>query len=69
MSELDQLRTQNKELKRLLENALDLLEKTKLALTSQGQSPSRATGKKKGVARGRSKPVPSNVPSKKKRGN
>jgi hypothetical protein len=46
MSELDDLRIQNKELKRLLGNALQLLEKSKLALTRQAQVPQRATGKK-----------------------
>ena len=66
MSELDELRTQNKELKRLLENALDLLEKSKLALTGQAQSPPTAAGKKKAVVRSRSKSVPRKAPRKKK---
>jgi hypothetical protein len=65
MSELDDLRTQNKELKRLLENALDLLEKSKRALTAQGQSSPAANRKKKSAARSRS--IPSvKVPKKKK---
>jgi hypothetical protein len=68
MSELDELRTQNKELKRLLENALDLLEKSKLALT-RAQSPPTAINKQKGVARSRSKPGPRNAATKKKRKN
>jgi hypothetical protein len=68
MSELDDLRTQNKALKRLLENALDLLEKSKLALT-QAQSPPTAISKQKSVARSRSKPGPRNVARMKKRKN
>jgi hypothetical protein len=52
MSELDDLRTENKELKRLLGNALELLEKSKRALTKQAQSVSGAVGKKSKVRRG-----------------
>jgi hypothetical protein len=67
MSELDDLRIQNKELKRLLGNALELLEKTKLALTRQAQLPQRAS--KKAVAGGRraKKKAAMKVPGKKKR--
>ena len=52
MSELDDLRTENKELKRLLGNALELLEKSKRALTKQAQSVSGGVGKKSKVRRG-----------------
>jgi hypothetical protein len=69
MSELEDLRTQNKELKKLLENALDLLEKSKQALKGQGQPSPAASRKKRGIARSRSISVPGNVPKKKKRRN
>jgi hypothetical protein len=46
MSELDDLRSENKQLKRLLGNALELLEKSKRALTKQAQSLPGAVGKK-----------------------
>ena len=48
MSELDDLRSENKQLKRLLGNALELLEKSKRALTKQAQSLPIAFGKKGG---------------------
>ncbi len=67
MSELDELRSQNKELKRLLANALGLLEKSKLYLANQAQSPPAAKAKE-GSVRRRSKPASGDVPSKKKRG-
>jgi hypothetical protein len=54
MSELDDLRRQNKELQKLLANALELLEKSKLALTKQAQSAGRAPAGKAAV-RGASK--------------
>ena len=54
MSELDDLRSRNKELTRLLANALDLLEKSRLALTNQARLPARATGKKTAARRGAS---------------
>jgi hypothetical protein len=67
MSELDDLRSQNKELKRLLANALGLLEKSKLFLASQAQSPPTAKAKQ-GSTRGKdSKAATGKVPSKKKR--
>jgi hypothetical protein len=47
MSELDELRAENKKLKRLLGNALELLEKTKLALTKQAQSQAGAKSTRK----------------------
>jgi hypothetical protein len=49
MSELDDLRIENKELKRLLGNALELLEKSKRALTKQAQSSPGAVSKKGSV--------------------
>jgi hypothetical protein len=66
MSELDELRTENKELKRLLGNALELLEKSKRALTKQAQSLSGGTGNRASVRRGASKPARKAVPRKKK---
>jgi hypothetical protein len=51
MSELDDLRTENKELKRLLGNALELLEKSKRVLTKQAQSSPGGMGKKTSVRR------------------
>jgi hypothetical protein len=68
MSELDELRSQNKELKRLLANALGLLEKSKLFLANQAQSPPSAKSKEGSARRSGSKTVSGNVPSKKKRG-
>lgn len=66
MSELDDLRSENKELKRLLGNALDLLEKSKRALTKQAQSPPRATSGRESVRRS-SKTARSSAARKKKR--
>jgi hypothetical protein len=56
MSELDDLRVENKQLKRLLGNALELLEKSKRALTKQAQSAPGAVGKKSSVRPRTSKP-------------
>lgn len=64
MSELDDLRVQNKELKKLLGNALDLLEKSRLALSRQAQSSSAVRAKSKTIAK-----KPKKVISKKRRGN
>jgi hypothetical protein len=55
MSELDDLRAENKQLKRLLGNALELLEKSKRALTKQAQSQPGAVDKKDGIRRGNAK--------------
>ena len=64
MSELDDLRIQNKALKKLLGNALDLLEKSKSALTRQARLPS-ARGAKSKTA---DKKTAKKVISKKRRG-
>ena len=66
MSELDDLRSENKQLKRLLGNALELLEKSKRALTKQAQSPPGASGKKSGVRRGDAKTARKKAASKTK---
>jgi hypothetical protein len=68
MSELDELRSQNKELKRLLANALGLLEKSKLYLANQAQSPATAKAKEGSARRSGKKTVSEKVSSKKKRG-
>jgi hypothetical protein len=68
MSELDELRSQNEELKRLLANALDLLEKSKALLAGQAQSSPSAKVKKAGVGRGAAKAAPASAPKKKKSG-
>jgi hypothetical protein len=67
MSELDDLRSQNKELKRLLENALGLLEKSKEFLAGQAQSTPKSTRKKGSVRRSTAKTVRASLPIKKKR--
>jgi hypothetical protein len=65
MSELDDLRTENKELKRLLGNALELLEKSKRALTKQAQASVGAINKK-GAARRRTAKTPRRSVTRKK---
>jgi hypothetical protein len=64
MSELDELRSQNKELKRLLANALDLLEKSKLFLAGQAQSSPAAKSKKSSAGRSAAKKKKSSKPPK-----
>ncbi len=66
MSEIDDLRLQNKELKRLLGNALELLEKTKLALTKQAASSRRASSKSTGAGRSGSTAAAKKAPARKR---
>jgi hypothetical protein len=69
MSELDELRRQNKELKRLLENALALLEKSKRVMIGQTQPVPTGIKAKGSVGRSSSKTRSGTAASKNKRRN